>query len=161
MKRSRVKKCKVTGLDISMQKRGTKILDVTGVGFYHKEHPDIYMELDRRFGFENDDDEMEESLDEIKDINGKMEDLFGKERVREIKDEVGKYFASDEASYRFIVENIKIEYRKMIESKLYEIGGIARDIEFYAFNAGHMDSESAKYLRTRLSLIRELSYFFG
>ncbi len=161
MKRTKVKKCKVTGLDISMQKRGTKILDVAGVEFYHNEHPEIYMELDKRFGFEDDDDQLEDLSDEQGDLNDQLEDLYDGEKVRELYDEVEAYFASDEASYRFIAENIKIEYRKMVQSKLYEMGGIAREIEFYAFNADHMDSKSAKHLRTRLSLIRDISYFFG
>jgi len=42
-----VKKCTVTGLNISMQKKGSKFLNVTGVAFYYKNQQEIYKELEK------------------------------------------------------------------------------------------------------------------
>lgn len=42
-------KCLVTGLDISMQKKGSKFLCVSGLQFYYKNHPNIYNELKEKY----------------------------------------------------------------------------------------------------------------
>lgn len=41
-------KCKVTGLDISMQKKGSKFLSISGIEFYQDNNPIIYMNLEKR-----------------------------------------------------------------------------------------------------------------
>ena len=41
--------CNVTGLDISMQKKGSKFLCFSGLRYYQNNKPEIYTEIQKRF----------------------------------------------------------------------------------------------------------------
>lgn len=43
-----VKECLITKLNISMQKKGSKFLNVSGIKYYQKNKPDIYLNLKKR-----------------------------------------------------------------------------------------------------------------